>query len=364
MKRIFIFKVLLIFVLFISCTKKDGIIIIWENAEYLFPYKYEIKEQNASQRKWKKVPIEELFSITGIDDSLKFQPLRLREGNGSIFILDGANGIIKKFDMNGNFIKNFGGGFGNGPGEFTHPFDFDIDNNGNFYVVDIGKKSIISLNNEGKYRWQKLYKHNTPSLISVKDSTIIASVTGLRTNHIFELIHRDGQIISNYQSIVKRPDEVIDETVNVIGKPLLGKFAISEKKLIFIPTYIPQIIYYNLSGEIERAVSMIDKANNPILKFDKDNVHGLPGYFPTSFEGVEVNLGFSIVEGELINWSKIGNQEFGAHIFDVYDLNNGFYKYSFKLDLGPISDFSISGNNIFTINVVSTEFKGYKLNFN
>ena len=365
MKRVFKSSIYILLSIFwiTSCDQsEEGIVVKWKNEDHVFPFKYEIEKQEASERTWKDVHLKEIFTVNGLSDSSIFQPLKINVDDSSLYILDATDGYVKQFDLRGNFRRKVGGGLGNGPGEFEQPFDFSMDLHGNIYVVDIGARSLVSLNEVGDFRWQKLYKHNTPGHVSVSDSNVIVSVTGVNMNHIFERYDINGDLKGVYSKLVKNPGDSLDEQIEVFGKPFIGNVKIADDLTIFVPRYLSQIIFYKKDGDVENAIYTIDNATNPKLIFDRDNYHGVPGFFPIGFEGTDTNLDFSIVRNDIVIWSQQGNEKFGPHIFDIYNLTTGRYQYSAKLDLGQISGFKIVANKIFTYNTVTTEIKGYSVN--
>ncbi len=67
-----------------------------------------------------------------------------------ILVADSKNHRIQKFDINGNYILEWGQ-FGIGPGEFNTPISLDIDFEGNVYVVDSGNSRIQIFDSLGNY---------------------------------------------------------------------------------------------------------------------------------------------------------------------------------------------------------------------
>ena len=56
------------------------------------------------------------------------------DSDGNIFILDGGNYRIQKFDKDGNYLQTIGRK-GQGPGEFQRPIGLYLDSKGNIYVM-------------------------------------------------------------------------------------------------------------------------------------------------------------------------------------------------------------------------------------
>lgn len=55
--------------------------------------------------------------------------------DGTIYVVDGGNFRIQKFDKDGKFLSTFGT-VGRNPGQFARPKEADVDSSGNIYVVD------------------------------------------------------------------------------------------------------------------------------------------------------------------------------------------------------------------------------------
>jgi len=69
------------------------------------------------------------------------------DSDGNIFVLDGGNYRIQKFDKDGNYLQTIGRK-GQGPGEFQRPIGLYLDSKGNIYVIDVRKIHIFNEKNE------------------------------------------------------------------------------------------------------------------------------------------------------------------------------------------------------------------------
>ncbi len=70
--------------------------------------------------------------------------------NGNIYIVDSLNNIIKIYDMQGNYISNFGNeGFGGQ--NLSLPWSIAIDYKNRVYITDLGKNIIYVYDPEGKF---------------------------------------------------------------------------------------------------------------------------------------------------------------------------------------------------------------------
>lgn len=73
------------------------------------------------------------------------------DSNGNVFVADSVNDRIQKFTNNGNFIKSWGND-GTDNGNFKSPGDIDIDTNtGNVFVADTLNNRIQKFDNNGMF---------------------------------------------------------------------------------------------------------------------------------------------------------------------------------------------------------------------
>jgi hypothetical protein len=265
------------------------------------------------------------------------------DSENNVYVLDQSDKKIKKFSTNGNLLAKLGPGSGRGPGEFILPFDFAIDSTGNFYVVDLNRRALISLDSKGNYRWQKVFKHDSPTRVSAGDSEIILSISGINSSHPFKSFRKDGTVGIRYNSLFKYTgDTDLPAFVSIDGKATVGKFiSYSAGKLIFAPRFLSHLIFFDRRGSVDFVVETIDQVPIPQKKYSDEMIDlGGGKKMPNaSFSGKAGSLDINIIDNFLIVWSKTGNKEFGYQTFDVYSLHNGKYLYSFMVkELGGISD--------------------------
>lgn len=71
-------------------------------------------------------------------------------GSGEIFILDGVNNRVVRYDAKGQYLSQFGKG-GSKPGEFDYPLGMAMDRDGNIYIADTGNSRVQFFSSEGQY---------------------------------------------------------------------------------------------------------------------------------------------------------------------------------------------------------------------
>ena len=74
--------------------------------------------------------------------------------DGSVYVADTGNFRVQVFTPAGGFVRSIGE-FGNGPGQFTWPFDLAVDADGNVYVADDKEQTLAKLSPSGRQLWRR-----------------------------------------------------------------------------------------------------------------------------------------------------------------------------------------------------------------
>lgn len=98
------------------------------------------------------------LEISGSSDDGKFNAPRdmAQDSQGNIYVADGVNNRIQKFDKNGNFIAKWGANGGDGTngagnGEFNFPESIAIDGSDNIYVGEANNYRVQKLDKNGNF---------------------------------------------------------------------------------------------------------------------------------------------------------------------------------------------------------------------
>ena len=99
---------------------------------------------------------------------------------GYVFVSDGYNQRIQKFDSSGGFVTSWGGRtYWNAKGEFAMPMGVAVDTRGNVYVSDFGNTRIQIFDKRGGYlsQWSipgtLLRNHGYPYGVAVSNDGIV-----------------------------------------------------------------------------------------------------------------------------------------------------------------------------------------------
>ncbi|HSS99005.1 MAG TPA: 6-bladed beta-propeller, partial [Terriglobales bacterium] len=105
-------------------------------------------------------PVEVVWVLTGGDVPFSYPADVAVSDSGLIYISNGRNNLIQKFDLNGNFISSWGGmGDGHGQFDFTNiegdaRAGLAIDGSGNVYVTDYNNHRVQKFDQDGNFLFQ------------------------------------------------------------------------------------------------------------------------------------------------------------------------------------------------------------------
>lgn len=133
------------------------------------------------------------------------------DSEGYLYVLDGGNFRVQKFDNKGKYLTTFGRS-GQGPGELQRPLSIDIGEDGNVYIADWDNCRLEVFSSQGKY------------VRSIKLMTPVPRIRMLRSGEIAIMNPRVGRDNSSFEESKdgSKPFlpliKIIDENSNVIRK--------------------------------------------------------------------------------------------------------------------------------------------------
>ena len=340
-----------------SCDKeRGGIQVEWKGETFLYKFRYSVQNQPVKNRIWNEIVLKKIPPKKEDDNSRLYIPVSIqKDSKGNVYVLDQGDKFIKKFNVEGQFLEKLGSGEGRGPGELLSPFDLAVDSTGNIYIIDLTHRALISLDNNGEFRWQKVFKYDTPGRVAAGKDIVFISVSGFNNISLFQSYTINGAIAYQYNSIVKFPDtSELPQYVSIDGKPLIGKFVSdSDDRLIFAPRFISHIIFYKNNGTIDFGIKTIDQVPLPKKSYTGEIIQLPNSRMPNiEFIGKASSLNINVLGDKLTIWNNTGTKSYGSHVIDIYNINNGIYEYSIKLkEISGISDILISPKMIYTLNL-------------
>ena len=76
------------------------------------------------------------------------------DSQGRVYVSDTGNFRIQVFTANGRYLRSVGE-YGNGPAQFTWPFDLALDGDGNIYLADDKEETLTKLSPSGEQLWRR-----------------------------------------------------------------------------------------------------------------------------------------------------------------------------------------------------------------
>lgn len=192
--------------------------------------------------------------------------------DGNIFVLDGGNCRIQKFDKNGKHIQTIGKR-GQGPGEFEHPNHINLDSKGNIYVRDMNR--VHKFNKNGEFvRCLPLSEYKRPWYGVTKEGNFLGIVLTKTSEEMTEDIVLESSEEGRLKTIKSYPVGRFHEIYEGIsmGNPYSGRpffCPLNEELAAYGHSSEYKLFIINSLGEI---VLIIEKDEPPktITKEEKD----------------------------------------------------------------------------------------------
>lgn len=142
------------------------------------------------------------FNGSYSEDGPLNQPQGIAVYNGTVYVADTGNNMIRMFLKNGTQIRSFGGA-GSGRAQFSSPRSLAVDSSGIIYVADTGNNRVSIYNSQGMYITtfgsvnctSKIYSHPQdaggqfcqPGGIDVKDNKLYVADTESHRVQVFNV---------------------------------------------------------------------------------------------------------------------------------------------------------------------------------
>ena len=271
--------------------------------------------QLLEERKWLDASLRELHRLP-LDSSVTiFMPGTIRVGaDGSLFYFDLGDKIIKQFDLNGQFIRSFGGP-GKGPGEFNLVTDFGLIGDTILYASDPYQRKVTffsieraaylrSVSGIPGYRYRLTKEGRAYWSGEFQDSLFSTSMDGQNVRRFGTLIH--------------------DQRRNSIV--LGGRIHAYNEHLLYIPTRYPAIFQWDSTGTLVYARTTPDfgRGSAPEVERTADRMIARP-------IGRALNSTSAVFGDELVVLVPTFDT---TDAFDVYDSLSGDYQHSLLAPVG------------------------------
>ena len=137
--------------------------------------------------------------------------------DGSVYVADTGNFRVQVFTSDGRFARSIGE-FGNGPGQFTWPFDVAVDADGNVYVADDKEQTVAKLSPSGRQLWRR--------------GGLAETEPHLQGHHHFSMVDGEGRLLTanddRGEVMLLGPDGSV---VHTLSPPSLGPAGVCDATL-------------------------------------------------------------------------------------------------------------------------------------
>jgi len=207
-----------------------------------------------TQRSWSDARLKPIQLESDIKDSL-LRPMILKSAGNYLYVGDYGDMKIKRFTLEGKFVNEIGIGMGKGPGEFTQFMDFYISRD-TIHILDLRKMMVIQFDiNRNDYIQSFELDFRPMRITGFQDNLIISKISGSK---LFSIYNQKGEKRNQFGEIIK------NQTTNSLS--LQGELiSVDEKaEFVFAPMYANYLMYYKLSGKVNKVVKTIDQRGFPV----------------------------------------------------------------------------------------------------
>ena len=297
-----------------------------------FPFPIHVQE--STDREWREVGLEAIAVIGASEEQLLYQASSIAgTKDGSSYILDYSDMMVKQFNAAGSLVQTYGNGRGEGPGEFVNPMPTSIDAEGNIVVPDAVRRSVIRFGPGGELL-ETARLDFQPFRMALTDAGRYYFVLSgsLRDEHMFGTTQGLGQALHTFGTSDLEP----------LG--LGGQITTVDDDMIYSPSNYGFIARFSPSGDIVYARETLDLMEPPT--FETIDVMGMTGLrFKSRPPGKYILAYF---DGYLYMESRVLSAERESTVMDVFDADDGSYSYSFEIP-GRWRDIDVAGNYLFAI---------------
>jgi hypothetical protein len=282
-----------------------------------------IHTQHRSARIFIPVTMAPRCTLDAANATPVLSPVDVRtDAAGNVFVLDWADKSIKKYSPAGTYIRSFGYGEGQGPGEFSNPTDFDVDDDGRVWVCDPVAGMIHRFDVDGALLGS-LRPAFPPYRIALLDRGYFALMASPIGEHLLALLAPDGKILRRMGTIIDRQE--------MMGIALDGKLCGSSEGRLAYAGYRAGVI-----GVFDRGQDSLPlfsyTLQHPGIPSVLTRVAGETRYTRVDPESPLASRSVSLVRGDAhVLIGSDGERDRG--LFDVYDQRTGKYRFSYEMPM-------------------------------
>lgn len=235
-----------------------------------------VQSQKSIKRNIKKLNADLLKKIN-LDDLNILQPYKIYTADSNIiYILDFSVPCVKKLNLETLKITVFGKGKGTGPGELLNPTDFAVDKNKNVWILDGAQNSVLKFDSKGNF------------LFSIRPNYPVYRVGINSLNKLYLISSSSKYLFHQYNEnqFIKSFGEIISEQEK-FAILLSGKLSVDSNDNLYFTTNRSYLLFsYKPEGEFRFAINTIEGVNlipDPAA-MNKDMI-----VLPKKFTNIDIN---------------------------------------------------------------------------
>lgn len=285
-------------------------------------------------RSFKDIELKLIADITLADhDLFKVHSLEINDIGDIVFFDFGENRIVKT-QVDNLIFELLGNGKGRGPKEFVQVMDVKITNR-EILLSDREKSKIIIWNLNGEFKKEvklegRFIKPSRVAICNDMNSIYLLS-SQYSPDGIFHFYDKDFNRINSFEEI-ENPDYRLPYYTD-------GNLTCDKKRnLYYAPRYVNSIKSFNSKGE--------ENFDIPVFNFkSNDKIMEKKGRWFSPAKDVRRASGDIYVLDERLIVGYSDSKYIESKFIDIYDKNNGEYKYSIKA-LDKFTEFALNDNYI------------------
>lgn len=308
----------------LSESELERVVVVLGNKEKEIRMNFRRVENPVKQRNFLNYTAELDFKLGGIEEELFLYPARVKVDNkNNIYVLDVVDCTVKIFDEYGNLLSKIGSK-GQGPGEFSSAFNFDI----------IDDKLVISNPNDNKF---SIFDISNNSLVNEIKTTLFPTRLSFLSDSeivIFQMLDPIGtspfikyDILSEEKNQFKNfiYTQNLDETYGMLPF-IVGETHRYGNQLIYIASVLGYVLRYDNKGNIINTFKLIDK---PVMLERRRQLKESVVTFPRKEEYLTIST--NIYADYLYVLSNQSSNLPKDYVVDVYSIKEAKYKFSLRI---------------------------------
>lgn len=244
-----------------------------------------------------------------------------------VYVMDFGAPLVRQFTLDGEFIRDYGTGEGQGPGEFLSLSDFEVDPTGQVWTLDPAQGRIQVFDQAAELVETIRLPGNATAFELTPNGEVVLMVLD---SLLFRRVTRSGTVVSDFGRVAD--DQGFENAIALWG---------------FVDANASSIFYSGAFGGFLGRWS----ADDGRLRYLERTVVEQPFPTPVSRDGAfmiapEDRIGASfglVVRRDTVYVLAHGE---GRHLVDVYEAERGEYQYSIPIPTPSVTAISVTRDHL------------------